>query len=275
MASAVGDGAISPWEAVLLGVVQGITEWLPISSDGHLVLAQNLLGIEEPVPFDALLHVATLLAVLVVFRRDVAAMARAVFTRDAWTDRAHPRNADARLALAVVVGTIPIVIAGFLLRDAVEESYGSLRIAAFGFLANAAILASTAFARPRLGVMPPGPWRALAIGVAQVFALLPGLSRSGSTMAAGMHAGLARPDAARVSFLLAIPALAGAGVLQSPRLPGLVELGWLPVALGFATAFLVGYAAIRGLLSFVRRHSFLPFAGYCAAVGLAILLALR
>lgn len=266
---------LSAWEAVVLGAVQGVTEWLPISSDGHLVLAQHLMGVEDPVAFDALVHVATLLAVLVVFRRDVAAMAAAVLTRAAWSDRSHPRNADARLALAVVVGTVPIVIVGFLLREAVEASYGSLRIAAYGFLANAAILASTVAARGRAGAMPPSWWRALCIGAAQVLALMPGLSRSGSTMSSAMHVGLARPDAARVSFLLAIPALAGAGVLQSPKLSGLGEGGWLAPALGFATAFLVGYAAIRGLLSFVRRHSFLPFAGYSAAVGFAILLALR
>lgn len=267
--------SLSPLEAVVLGAVQGVTEWLPISSDGHLVLAQHLLGVEDPVAFDALLHVATLLAVLVVFRRDVVAMAAAVFTPAAWSDPLHPRNPDARLALAVVVGTVPIVIVGFLLRETVEASYGSLRIAAIGFLLNAVILATTAFARPRAGVMPPTWWRALAVGAAQVLALMPGLSRSGSTMASAMHTGLGRPDAARFSFLLAIPALAGAGVLQSPKLAGLGEDGWLPAVLGFATAFGVGYAAIRGLLAFVRRRSFLPFAGYCAAIGAAILLALR
>ena len=199
-----------PAVAVLsvLAVLQGLTEFLPVSSSGHLVLAQAAMGIDDPaIVVDVALHVGTLFAVLVVYRRDLASLARGLFD-GRW-----------REPLLLVLGTLPAVVVGLGFRDQVEVAFESPRTAAYGLFATAAMLfAGEAFRRRRLG-MEPGPlsWRiALGVGIAQALAICPGISRSGSTIACGLALGLAPAAAARFSFLLAIPAIGGAALLQLP-----------------------------------------------------------
>lgn len=262
---------MSPWEALLLGLIQGATEFLPVSSSGHLIISQALLGIHEGgILIEITLHVATLLAVLIYFR-----------SRLTWIvlncGRAVPESRAARrYALWLAIGTVPAVVVGLLGKNVVEQLFDSPRAALVGLLVTGLILISTHRARSR-GRRADGP-AGLGMGIAQALAIVPGISRSGSTIAAGMWLGVEKRDAAEFSFLLSIPAIAGAGILQAFELGGVgtsgIGLFSLPMAVGFAAAFLSGFAAIAGLLEVLRRKGLTPFAWYCWVVGLVGLIML-
>jgi undecaprenyl-diphosphatase len=254
-------------ESVLLGLVQGLTEFLPVSSSGHLVLAQSLIpGFEQPgVLFDTLLHGGTLLAVLVYFRRDMRELLASLFPGGDPSRR--------RLALLLVAATVPTGLIGVIFKDPLEALFHAPRSAAAMLLVTGALLwVSEALARPRLGLEGVGYGRALAIGTVQGLAIVPGISRSGSTIAVGTLLGIRGEDAARFSFLLSVPAILGAVVLQLPHLEG-VETGRLGgYAAGVAAAFASGLWAIRFLLAAIRRGRFRWFAVYCWLLGAGYLL---
>lgn len=258
-AEASGTGAL-----LVLALVQGLTEFLPVSSSGHLVLVQHALGLEHAsLTVDVALHVGTLCAVLVVYRRDVAAVAR---------DLLRGRAAE---ALWIALGTLPAVVVGLTAKDAIERAFEAPRVAALGLFVTALLLAGGEAARRARAHEAPRPlgWRvALGVGLAQALAICPGISRSGSTIAAGLALGLAPAAAARFSFLLAIPAIAGAAVLQLPdaRTEALPPAGTLALAVGVAG--LVGWFALRLLLAFLGRGAFAWFALYCALLGTGVLL---
>jgi undecaprenyl-diphosphatase len=250
---------------ILLAVIQGLTEFLPVSSSGHLVLTQSWLGTADGDLFvDVLLHVGTLGSILAVYRREIGRLLR--FDRPALTYMG-----------ALVVGTIPAVLVGLLLRDHVEGMFTIPRVAAGGLMFTAFVLFST---RTRLlGGQRVGPWepvapsytRALLIGIAQAFAILPGISRSGSTIAAGMWAGLPRAEAARFGFLLSIPAVGGALVLQifDGGFQARGDLGTILIAM--LVAFGVGLLAIRWTALAVVQAHFWKFGFYCLALGVGVL----
>jgi undecaprenyl-diphosphatase len=245
------------WQAVILGIVQGITEFLPISSSAHLALFPWILRWRDPgLAFDVALHWGTLAAVLAYFRREWwavgAGVARAVATRQA--------NHESRLAAKLAIGTVPAAIAGVLVEDAASGVLRSPWIIA-GMLASVAALlwALDRRARPGAHDQVPGWGAALLIGVAQAIALVPGTSRSGITMAAGLWLGLSRPAAARFSFLLAAPITFGAGLLQLDELQGGAPA--LLVA-GILASAVSGALAIAFLLRYLARGSFRPFALY-------------
>jgi undecaprenyl-diphosphatase len=255
-------------EAILLGVLQGLTEFLPVSSSGHLVLAERAFGWEGGgLAFEVSVHLATLLAVLIVLRRDVAGLVRGAL------DLARLRTAgeDARLLLFVAIGTVPAVVVGLLLKDAVEEAFDSPRFAAAGLLVTAAILLSTRWRRRE--ERPLGAVAAIAIGCAQALAIAPGISRSGSTIAAALLLGIAASRAFTFSFLLSIPAILGATVLE---LAGeSLDPGLLRVCLVAGTAaFLSGTLALVVLRGVVQRGRLALFAPYCVAVGILALILL-
>jgi undecaprenyl-diphosphatase len=263
-------------DAVLLAIVQGVTEWLPISSSAHLALAQRLLGVEVPVAYDLWLHVGTLVAVVLYYRRRlwqliVAVLAGPRATREAGWRAAWLGDPERRLALAVVLGTIPIVIAGILFERLVKDTFNSLAWIAWTFIANAALLALAGVRKPTHALPDVRVRDGVSAGLLQVLALAPAISRSGSTLCGGMLAGLERPAAADLAFLLSIPALAGAVVFQAPELAAMGDVGAPAIVLGFLVTFAVGYATIAALLSWVRRHSLLPFAAYSLAAGIAVL----
>ncbi len=250
-------------EAIVLGVVQGLTEFLPVSSSGHLALAQHLIpGFDVEgagVLFDLLLHVATLLAVLIYFRKRLLELAAAVFDSG--------RGAERRLIVLLAIATLPIVAAGFLLKDPLEnvKNYP---------VAVAALLCVTG-----LVLFVPGWLKARAeddhslrssviMGVGQAFALLPGISRSGTTIAAGMLAGVRPSLAAEFSFLLAIPAIGGATVLKMKEISSIPTEALAPYAAGMVAAFLTGLFAIYAVLAVVRRGKFAYFGFYCLALGI-------
>ena len=260
-------------EAILIGIIQGATEFLPISSDGHLVLVPAVFGLSQPdLVLIGLVHAGTLLAILSYFWRDLLAIARAIFAGLA--QRQPFATADARLGYFMVLGSIPAAIVGLLAMDFFEEQFGSPTVAAVGLLVTAAFLVAGERLKSGTKTLDRLTWLdTLIIGSFQVLALLPGVSRSGTTIAAGLGRGLDRPTAARFSFLVGLPAIAGAGLLSILDIfsaQGSLPLGHYAAA--FIAAAVVGYGCIAFLLNWVKRHTLYPFAIYCAVAGLLYLL---
>lgn len=263
-------------EALLLGVVQGVTEFLPVSSTAHLILVPWVLGWRidpgEQFVFDVLVQDGTLLAVLVYFRRDLGAMARALVAGLA--RRAPLGTAEARLGWWVILGSLPIGVLGIAFREFVREIHGlPAVVAGILLVATALLYAGERWGRRDRGTDALTARDALHLGSWQALALLPGVSRSGATIAGGLLVGLDRPAAARFSFLLAIPALLGAGALETwdlLRTPGAVDR--VPaLAAGFLAAAVVGFAAIHWLLRFLARRPLTAFGPYRIAAALALL----
>lgn len=257
------------FRSLVLGVLQGLAEFLPVSSSGHLRLFQEVLGWDGfGIAFDVMLHLATLLAVAVYFRRDIANMAAAVFSRN------PARSADRRLAWLVIVATIPTGIIGLLGNNWFETV--PMIYVGVAFLITAAVLtAADRLSNLSLHAATNLSWnQAILVGVAQGIAIMPGISRSGATMAAGLGLGLDREQAARFSFLLSFPIILLAGVKEAMDvLDGTASMPPLVVsAVGFVAAALTGYIAIAGLMRFLRKHTFLPFAVYTAALGIAVII---
>lgn len=259
-------------QSLILGIIQGATEFLPVSSSGHLVLVPWLLGWQEAgesnLAFDVLVHWGTLVAVFGYFWRDIWRIAAAVW--DGVRYRNFMGSPDARMGWFILVGSIPAALAGFLLEDWFEEIFGNPLAAATLLFATAGLLffAERTGRRDRkLDAMRWGD--AILIGCAQTLAILPGISRSGATIAAGLGRGIERAEAARYSFLLGVPVILGAGAVQLLKLfqaGGLA--GQIGVLLaGFISAAVVGYLAIHTLLLYVRRRPLYPFALYCLLFG--------
>ena len=260
-------------EAIIIGIIQGATEFRPISSDGHLVLVPAVFGLTQPdLVLIGLVHAGTLLAILSYFWRDLIAIARAVLAGLA--QRQPLATADARLGYFMVLGSIPAAIIGLLAMDFFEEQFGSPTVAAVGLLVTAAFLVVGERLNRGTKTLDRLTWLdTLIIGSFQVLALLPGVSRSGTTIAAGLGRGLDRPTAARFSFLVGLPAIAGAGLLSILDIfsaQGSLPLGHYAAA--FVAAAVVGYGCIAFLLNWVKRHTLYPFAVYCAVVGLLYLI---
>ncbi len=248
------------WQGLLLGVVQGLTEFLPVSSSGHLVVAEAGLGLTTPgVVVEVALHVATLLAVVIVYRTRLWQL-----TRDALSGS----GSAWRYIGLLFLGSIPAALIGFLLADFFERAFESLLLVGVDFAVTGLILWSTRWIRPSTSRLEPSRSGALGIGVAQALAILPGISRSGATVAAGLWQRVDAVRAAEFSFLLAIPAIMGAAVLQVPHLAaGTESVGFGPLALSFAAALASGVWAIRFLVALLRKGAFHRFAPYCWAIG--------
>jgi undecaprenyl-diphosphatase len=268
---------MSELEALLLGIVQGLTEFLPISSSGHLILVpwlqdyhflQDNEGFNKT--FDVALHAGTLAAVLIYFRADIVRLLRALWGS---IRRRAIGGSEERLAWAIVVGTIPAVIAGGLGEGLIEDHLGdpwqiAILLIVFG------LLLGYADRRPqREGLEGVGPRQGLYIGLAQVLSLAPGVSRSGITITAARFLGLDRDAAARISFLLLTPVTAGAVVFKAfgAASEGLPDGVAGPMIVGTIAAGVSGYLAIAGLIAFVRRHSYDVFVVYRVLVGIALL----
>lgn len=248
------------WQGVLLGLVQGLTEFLPVSSSGHLVLAERLVGyVPQGVFFEVSVHVATLLSVFVAYRKRIAELLRGLLAGGGETLR--------YLGL-LLLASVPAGLAGVLLRDYFERSFHSLPALGWQFLLTAVLLWSTRYALPRATGVKLTPAQALLIGIAQAIAIVPAISRSGATIAVALWCGLAAAEAAEFSFLMSIIVIAGSGLLEARQIPP----GSQPFTLGLLGAFLAamvsGILAIRFLILLLRRQRFHLFAPYCAALGL-------
>jgi len=261
------------FQAAILGLIQALTEFLPVSSSGHLLIARSVLDfdIADGLAFDVALHVGTLVAIVLYFRRDIAALARGLVRSVTHHDASDPQQL---LGWAVVVGCVPAAIVGFFFENAIEVYFRHPGVVVVTLVAGALLF----FAAERV-------WRstapmesltlggALFIGVAQVLALIPGVSRSGITIVAGMARGLRRDEAARFSFLMAAPLLAGAGVKAAmdvaaagPLAPGEASA----FAVGASVSALAGWFVVKFLLGFLRRHSLDVFAWYRLALAAVI-----
>lgn len=264
--------------ALIMGLVQGFTEFLPVSSSAHLVFTQHFLHLHlsdaDTVSFDVLLHLGTLLAVLVFFREDVLALLRGLGQlmlrpRAAWRENAH-----SRLALMLILATIPAALAGKLLKPLFEKAFQNVPGTAALLLVTAVML--WLIARWRVGerTLETANWKdAALIGVLQAIAILPGVSRSGATITGGLLRGFDREAAPRFSFLLSIPIILGGGLLGvKDVLKHGITLAPAPLLIGFLAAAISGYAAVVLLLSMLRRGRLDRFAYYCLVVGIGMLL---
>jgi undecaprenyl-diphosphatase len=262
--------AVSPAVAALLGLIQGLTEFLPVSSSGHLVLAQALMHVrEQGILLEIVLHVGTLAAVIVALRRDLWQIARDALLALSAVPRDGLRAlAGARDAGLLLLATLPAALVGLALRGAIESAFESPRATAACLVVTGLILLATRWlhARPR----PLGGRIALVMGLAQAVSLLPGISRSGSTVSAGLMAGAEPRQAVRFSFLMSVPAVLGSFVLGLSE--GLHTTGahaWPSLLLGFMTAFVAGLVAIALVMKVVERGRFYLFGFYCLVVGIA------
>jgi undecaprenyl-diphosphatase len=235
------------FSALLLGLVQGLTEFLPVSSSGHLVLAQHLLGWEEPrIFFDVCLHIGTFAAVLAIFWKDVLLLAggaaRLIYTPSSW--RRRGLDNDQRGFLMVVVGTVPIVVLGLLARDVLEQIFASVLGTSINLLITGTFLWFTRYTAKRGRTVGEMDWLdAVIVGCAQAAALMPGISRSGASIAAGLFCGLEREWAARYAFLLFVPAVTGALILELSHVE-VSQVHVLPTLLGAVVAAVSGYLAL-------------------------------
>lgn len=271
-------------QSIILGIIQGATEFIPVSSSAHLALVPWALGWPNPgLLFDTMLHWGTLAAVITYFWRDWLAVIRAFFrslvARGPWTTAPGGRlaEADSRLAWGIILGTLPAVVLGFLFKDFIESLLGAPVAVGALLIVTAVILAlSEKLGRRVRSLAQLTVPDALLIGVAQAIAIAPGISRSGATIAGGLARGLKREDAAKFSFMLAAPAILGAGVLQLfDVLQGTEAFTSSAVAVvaGTLAAAITGYLVIRFLLNYLRRGNLYVFAVYCAVVGAVVVAA--
>jgi len=247
------------FDAAILGVVQGVTEFLPISSSGHLVLGESLLGLEVDSlkSFDVAVHIGTLVAILGYFWKDFWRML---------TFWMKGRDVERRLIMYIVIGTVPAVLAGVFLEDWIDSVFRGVAMVGWMMIAVGILFLLGEKVGGLLRKSKLNWWKALIIGLAQAVALIPGVSRSGSTIVAGLFQGIERENAARFSFLLGAPAMLGAGIWTSMK-GGLVDAEVAPMLVGFVMSALVGFVAVWGLMQFLKKHSLAVFAVYLILIG--------
>ncbi len=264
-------------QALILGIVQGLTEFLPVSSSAHLVVVPALMGVTPGVAFDAFLHLGTLTAVAGYFWRDILAVIGAFFRSLADIPRGRfaqglRQDTMKKLAWLLIVGSIPAAVLGYLFRKFFEGLFSSVMTTALLLIGTGVMLIAAELVKRRektLGDISLG--HGFVIGLAQAVAIAPGISRSGATISAGLFLGLERPLAARFSFLLSIPAILGATVLQLKGITAGFQGGAGIFLAGFLAAAVCGWLAIRTFLRIIRGKALLGFGVYCILAGLSIL----
>lgn len=259
-------------EALILGLIQGLTEYLPVSSSGHLAIGAKLFGLngEENLTFTVAVHVATVLSTLVILWKEIVWLFKGFF-KFKWND-------EVKYLVNILISMIPVAIVGFLFKDTVEEIFGSgLLVVGICLLVTAALLAFAYYAKPRqkekISMLD-----AFVIGIAQAAAVLPGLSRSGSTIATGLLLGNKKENLAQFSFLMVIPPILGEALLDVLKIfkgsadAATASIGALPLAVGFITAFVVGCLACKLMINIVKKGKLIWFAVYCALAGIATII---
>jgi undecaprenyl-diphosphatase len=258
-------------QAFLLGLLQGLTEFIPVSSTAHLLIAQQLLGIpvsDAMFSFLVIVQLGTLVSLFAFYWKDLLTILRATLAFR------HP-TPERNLGLYLLLATVPALLAGYLLKDAVEALFRQpLLEAAIRLLAAAILLSLAEWLTRKSRRLDSLTWLdALIIGLFQVLAVFPGASRSGTTISAGMFRGLDRPSAARFAFLMSVPVMLAAGAYELLDVLKMPDLGsfLLPLGAGFLTAAVFGWLAIKWLIGYLSKHSLYVFAAYCAALGLLVL----
>lgn len=262
-------------EALILGIVQGLTEFLPVSSSGHLTILSNLFGLEgeSNLTMIVVLHVATVLSTLLVLWKEVVWIFKDLFAKQSWKSYSG-LNDGTKYAINILISMIPVGIVGFFFKDTVEAIFGSgMLIVGIMLLVTASLLAFSYFAKPRQRENISG-WHAFLIGIGQAVAVMPGLSRSGTTIATGLLLGNKKEKIAQFSFLMVIPPVLGEALLD---VKDVVEVGFSeamggisPIALivGFLAAFITGAMACKWMINVVKKGKLIWFAVYCLIVGL-------
>lgn len=265
-------------ESVILGIVQGLTEFLPISSSGHLVIFQKLFGIAtDNIVFEVFVHFGTLLSIVAIYYPDLWRMIKSFFSGICHKGIGEKFKNDPffQLAVFVIIGTIPAVLAGLFLKDFIVSIFHNILLVGISLIVTSLILLLTRFVKIEERSLHFG--KAVIIGIAQMFAILPGISRSGFTISSGLFMGISRSEAARFSFLLAVPAILGAMVLELGSLfsQNISGTQWEMLLIGLISSFVFGYAAIRFLLRVLQSGKFSWFAPYCFLAGLIVLIFIR
>ena len=273
---------MSWFEALILGIIQGLTEFLPVSSSGHLTILSNLFGLEgdSNLTMIVALHVATVLSTLVILWKEIVWIFKDLFSKQSWKSYSG-LNEGTRFAINILISMIPIGIVGVFFKDTIEEIFGSgLLIVGIMLLVTAALLAFSYFAKPRQRE-EISPLHAFIIGIGQAVAVLPGLSRSGTTIATGLLLGNKKERMAQFSFLMVIPPVLGEALLDVMDIAeqgfGTAMDGISPTALiiGFLAAFITGCAACKWMINIVKKGKLIWFAVYCVIIGiLAIVLSM-
>lgn len=275
--------ALSYLDSVILGVVEGLTEYLPVSSTGHLTVAEKLLGynIDDPAitSFTAIIQIGAIIATLLYFRRPIAAMVTGFFA--GLRNPARRDEPDFRLGVAVIIGSIPVVVAALLFKPLITGPLRSLWVVAAALILWSGVIWAAekyhdklaARGETKVGENEVTYMDALVIGLMQCVSVIPGVSRSGSTISGGLFRGIDRVTATNLSFYMAIPALVGAGVYELKDVNTAV-VGWGQIGVGTAVSFVVAYASIAWLLQIVKRHGLVPFIGYRVLAGAGLLVAL-
>lgn len=264
-------------QGIIIGIVQGLTEFLPVSSSAHLVFIQKLLGVQSSLAFDTFLHLGTLIAVMWFFRYDIYKMLKSWWLSlgDILQGRFREgfyEDPYKRLAWYVILATIPVGIVGVLFEDSVDALFsGALYVPAFFLFVTGTILyLSQRMTSGEINYNTITKKEALFMGLGQACAILPGLSRSGTTIAAGLTIGLDKEFAAKFSFILSIPAILGAFLLQIKDIGSAMDANFLPVFLGFIASIIAGYMAIKWMLDLIQNKSLDIFAFYCWLMGLIV-----
>ncbi len=238
-------------QSIIFGIIQGVTEWLPVSSSGHLVLFQSLLNVNVPIAFDVLLHFATLLVILIYFRRDIWNISKAFL-------RWQTNKKEFKLGLYIIAASIPTAIIYFLFKDFIEAYFSNLFVLSISFFITGLLLLSTKTARKNgLNINSA---KSLLVGTAQGIAIMPGISRSGSTISTALLLGIKREDAFKFSFLMVIPAIAGATIIKYDEIVQTFEQTMIT---GFIASFLVGYASLIFMSRIVKKGELHRFSYYC------------
>jgi len=269
------------FQSFLLGIVQGLTEFIPVSSTAHLLIGQKILGIpasDAIFSFLVLVQLGTIVSLIVYFWKDLWKILLETVSSIKYLMAREPGKltTEARLGWYIIIATIPALIFGYLLKSAVEKLFQTpLLEAGIRLLITAVVLGLAEWLGKRNRILKRMTWLdALFVGIAQVLAVFPGASRSGTTISAGMARGLDRPSAARFAFLMSVPVMLAAGGYESLKVLKMTGLTtFLPlIAVGFVTAAVVGWFAIKWLLGYLNKHSLYIFAGYCAIVGAIVLI---
>lgn len=264
------------FDSVILGIVQGVTEFLPISSSGHLILAEDILGLDisSLKSFDVALHMGTLVAILAYFWKDLWKMLKAFLSL--FVGKVHDRE-SVRMIGYILIGTIPAVIVGLLWGDKIDEVFRSTSLVAIMMIGGGFVFLLAEYVNKKVAVSRVGWRKALIIGLMQAVALIPGNSRSGMTISGGLLQGIKREEAARFSFLLGVPAIFGAGLLTYFDVVSVGDyfpFEVLPFIVGFGVSAIVGYFVIWGLMKFLKNHTLNVFAWYRFLAGVVVLASL-
>jgi undecaprenyl-diphosphatase len=271
------------WQAVLLGIIQGLTEFIPISSTAHLTIAGKMLGLirqdapEQWTAFLAVIQIGTLIAVLVYFRSDIISITRGFILANLARLRNRPVEQAtmvySRLGWLIIIGSVPIAIVGLAFKDLIEgELTKNLWVISSSLIGLALLLIfAELVARQKRDLQNLKITDAIVVGVAQCFALIPGSSRSGTTITGGLFSGLTREASARFSFLLSIPAVAASGLLELPTAVRSVSIDWVSLLTATIVSAVSGYLSIAFLLRFLQKHTTYVFAAYRIGLGLLII----